>query len=52
MTTFLITEYVETNVFGESKTVPVYQYVCYISTYELDAAESHKIYKQRSTSET
>ncbi len=45
-------EYVETDFFGESKIVPVYQYACYISTYELDAAGLHKIYKQRSTSET
>ncbi|MEN8248177.1 MAG: IS1380 family transposase [Bacteroidota bacterium] len=47
-----VNEYVETDFFGESKTVPVYQYACYISTYELDAAGLHKIYKQRSTSET
>jgi len=47
-----VKEYVETDFFGVSKTVPVYQYACYISTYELDAAELHKIYKQRSTSET
>ena len=47
-----VKEYVETDFFGESKIVPVYQYACYISTYELDAAELHKIYKQRSTSET
>jgi len=47
-----VKEYVETDFFGESKIVPVYQYACYISTYKLDAAELHKIYKQRSTSET
>ena len=47
-----VKEYVETDFFGESKIVPVYQYACYISTYELNAAELHKIYKQRSTSET
>ena len=47
-----VKEYVETDFFGESKIVPVYQYACYVSTYELDAAELHKIYKQRSTSET
>jgi hypothetical protein len=46
-----VKEYVETDFFGESKIVPVYQYACYISTYELNAAELHKIYKQRSTSE-
>jgi hypothetical protein len=47
-----VKEYVEIDFFGESKTVPVYQYACYISTYELDAVGLHKIYKQRSTSET
>jgi len=47
-----VKEYVEADFFRESKIVPVYQYACYISTYELDAAGLHKIYKQRSTSET
>lgn len=47
-----VKEYVETDFFGESKIVPVYQYACYVSTYELNAAGLHKIYKQRSTSET
>ena len=47
-----VKEYVETDFFGESKIAPVYQYACYISTYELDAAVLHKIHKQRSTSET
>lgn len=47
-----VKEYVETDFFGESKIVPVYQYACYISTYKLDAAGLHNIYKQRSTSET
>jgi hypothetical protein len=47
-----VKEYVETDFFGESKSVPVYQYACYISTYELDAAGLHETYKQRSTSET
>jgi len=47
-----VKEYVETDFFGESKIVPVYQYACYIGTYELDAAGLHNIYKQRSTSET
>jgi len=46
-----VKEYVETDFFGESKIAPVYQYACYVSTYELDAAGLHKIYKQRSTSE-
>jgi len=47
-----VKEYVETDFFGESKIVPVYQYACYISTYDLDAAGLHETYKQRSTSET
>jgi hypothetical protein len=47
-----VKEYVETDFFGESKSVLVYQYACYISTYELDAAGLHETYKQRSTSET
>ncbi len=47
-----VKEYVETDFFGESRIVPVYQYACYISTYKLDATGLHKIYKQRSTSET
>ncbi|ALO16863.1 Transposase [Salinivirga cyanobacteriivorans] len=48
-----VKEYVETDFFGISKTIPVYQYACYVSSYnELDAAELHQSYKQRSTSET
>ena len=47
-----VKEYIETDFFGEKKMIPVYQYACYISTYELDAAGLHEIYKQRSTSET
>ena len=46
-----VEEYVETDFFGEIKSVLIYQYVYYISTYELDAMRLHKIYKQRSTSE-
>ena len=46
-----VKKYVETDFFGESKIVPVDQYACYIGNYDLDAAELHKIYKQRSTSE-
>lgn len=48
-----VKEYVEKDFFGIKKIIPVYQYACYISTYtELDAAELHENYKQRSTSET
>jgi len=47
-----VKEYVEVSYLGEKKTVPVYQYVCYISSYDLDAVALHELYKQRSTSET
>jgi hypothetical protein len=47
-----VKEYVELSYLGEIKTVPVYQYVCYISSYDVDAVELHELYKQRSTSET
>ena len=47
-----VKEYVETDYFGEIKIIPVYQYACYASTYELNAAGLHEIYKQRSVSET
>ena len=47
-----VKEYVEVSYLGEKKTVPVYQYVCYVSSYDLDAVELHELYKQRSTSET
>jgi len=47
-----VKEYVEVSYLGEKKIVPVYQYVCYISSYDKDAMELHELYKQRSTSET
>ena len=48
-----VKEYVETDFFGIRKLVPVYQYACYVSSYEnLNATELHENYKQRSTSET
>jgi len=47
-----VKEYVEVSYLGEKKIIPVYQYVCYISSYELDAVGLHELYKQRSTSET
>lgn len=47
-----VKEYVEVYYLGEKKIVPVYQYVCYISSYDMDAMELHELYKQRSTSET
>jgi len=47
-----VMEYVEVSYLGEKKIVPVYQYVCYASSYDMDAMELHELYKQRSTSET
>jgi len=47
-----VKEYVEVSYLGEKKTVPVYQYVCYISSYDMNAVALHELYKQRSTSET
>lgn len=47
-----VKEYVEVEYFGEKSIVPVYQYACYISSYNMDAVKLHEIYKQRSTSET
>lgn len=47
-----VKEYVQAEYFGEKQIVPVYQYSCYISSYDMDAAQLHELYKQRSTSET
>lgn len=47
-----VKEYAEVEYFGEKSIVPVYQYTCYISSYDVDAVRLHDIYKQRSTSET
>jgi len=47
-----VKEYVEVSYLGEKTIVPVYQYVCYVSSYDMDAIELHELYKQRSTSET
>ena len=47
-----VKEYVEAEYLGEKQLVPVYQYACYISSYDMDALGLHELYKQRSTSET
>ncbi len=47
-----VEEYVHVSYLGQEQIVPVYQYVCYISSYDMDANELHELYKQRSTSET
>jgi hypothetical protein len=47
-----IKEYARVEYLGEKQIVPVYQYVCYSSNFDLDAVGLHELYKQRSTSET
>jgi hypothetical protein len=40
-----VKEYVEVSYLGEKTMVPVYQYVCYISSYDMDAVELHTTYR-------
>jgi len=48
-----IKEYAIREYFGKIERVPVYQYACYVSSYNnKNAAELHELYKPRSTSET
>lgn len=47
-----VKEYVRVTYLGREEILPVYQYVCYISSYDMDAIQLHELYKQRSTSET
>jgi len=47
-----VKEYVEAEYLGEKQIVPVFQYACYISSYDMGALGLHELYKQRSTSET
>jgi hypothetical protein len=46
-----VKEYVPVEYLGQKQIVPVYQYVCYASSYDMTAIELHELYKQRSTSE-
>lgn len=43
---------VELYYLGQQHMMPIYQYACYVSSLEHDAYHLHKVYKQRSTSET
>jgi hypothetical protein len=47
-----VKEYAQVEYFGQKQIVPVYQYVCYICSYDMDAVRLHELYKQRSTSKT
>ena len=46
-----VKEYIQVEYLGEKYFLLVYQYVCYISSYDMDATQLHEFYKQRSTSE-
>ncbi len=46
-----IKEYVQVEYLGEIYIVPVYKYICYISSYDMDAIQLHELHKQLSTSE-
>lgn len=37
---------------GQMQEIPIYEYACYISSYDMDAHGLHKLYAERSTSET
>ena len=47
-----VKEYCRVEYLGKVEIVPVYQYACYVSSYDLDAFKLHELYKQRSVSET
>jgi hypothetical protein len=49
----IVKEYVEKEFLGQKEIIPVYEYACYVSSYDdKDGWELHKLYKARSTSET
>ncbi len=47
-----VKEYCRVEYLGKVEIVPVYQYACYVSSYDVDAFKLHELYKQRSVSET
>ena len=47
-----VKEYVLVSYLGEEQMIPIYQYACYASNFELNAIGLHELYIQRSTSET
>ena len=46
-----VKEYEKIEYFGKIEIVPIYQCIYYISSYDVDSLELHKLYKQRLTSE-
>jgi hypothetical protein len=40
-----VKEYVQAEYLGEIQIVPIYQYVCYASRYNMNAIELHEHYK-------
>jgi len=47
-----IEKYEQTEYFGQIESIPVYGYVCYVTTLKIDAWSTHKKYNERATSET
>ncbi len=47
-----VKEYRKVEYLGKVETIAIYQYSCYVSSYDLDAFKLHELYKQRSISET
>jgi len=47
-----IKEYREVEFLGQKQKVAIYEYACYASSYDIGALELHKLYTERSTSET
>jgi len=47
-----VKEYVKVAYLGDKQIVPVYQYVCCASSFNMNAMELQELYKQKCTSET
>jgi hypothetical protein len=47
-----VKKWIETEYFGQKQIVPEYEYACYCSNLDVDAALLHEKYKERSVSET
>ncbi len=47
-----IKEYREVEFLGQKQKIAIYEYACYVSSYDMGAFELHGLYVERSTSET
>ena len=47
-----VKEYIMADFFGEKQKIAVYEYACYASSYNLTVNKLHRLYTERSTSET